>query len=263
MYIKSIIGRFKIHSPANMYFKIQQCELVLWSGYLLKSFLVQNSLFLSLSLSPYCSSAMKPCGNTKREFGTKKAVTLGDIHLIWVTQTAEPSCVKICSNQNLFQWLYVHENAILSLKTKTPLGKSLFFSLPAKKSKKKKVWICCVHLCIRVRKVLGYWNSMPRSEPLLTWGVCLTPVHCSLGGEGCDAFRIEISKVTTPDSAAAAAEHFPSILSPSVSHIALPRTAVVICTDEVPLRKWDQEETKKKKKSSSNERLPKVLVCRR
>lgn len=40
---------------------------------------------------------------------------------------------------------------------------------------------------------------------------------------------------------------FPLLLSPSVSHIALPRTAVVICTDEVPLRKWDQakEETKK------------------
>lgn len=37
------------------------------------------------------------------------------------------------------------------------------------------------------------------------------------------------------------------LLSPSVSHLALPRTAVVIYTEEMPLRKWDQakEETKK------------------
>lgn len=59
---------------------------------------------------------------------------------------------------------------------------------------------------------------------------------------GCEALKIEISKVSISDSAPAV--HPPP---PAVSHIALQRTAVVISTDEVPLRKWDQAKERWKK----------------
>lgn len=105
-------------------------------------------------------------------------------------------------------------------------------------------------VCVWVWKALRFLNNVHHSELYWLRGVFLTAAHRSLpGGEAAMLFKIEISKVTTPDSAAAsaaAAEHFPPSFPFSVTHS---------YTDEVPLRKWDQakEETKRKKK--------KVLVC--
>lgn len=100
-------------------------------------------------------------------------------------------------------------------------------------------------VCVWVWKALRFLNNVHHSELYWLRGVFLTAAHRSLpGGEAAMLFKIEISKVTTPDSAAAsaaAAEHFPPSFPFSVTHS---------YTDEVPLRKWDQakEETKKKKK---------------
>lgn len=70
---------------------------------------------------------------------------------------------------------------------------------------------------------------------------------------GCDAFKIELSKVTTPDSAAAA-------FSPSVS--LTKNSCCYLQKKDVPLRKWDQAREKTKKEQLEREASQSVgLLC--